>query len=53
MTVDQIKEATLYLVLALGVGAVASATANLFIQGEVIFCVAWQFYGAPYFTRAS
>ena len=34
--VDQIKEATLYLVLALGVGAVASATANLFIQGEVI-----------------
>ena len=43
VTVDQIKEATLYLVLALGVGAVASATANLFIQGEVIFALLGNF----------
>ena len=43
MTFSQIKETTLYLVLALGLGAVASATANLFIQGEVIFALLGNF----------
>ena len=37
MTVNKIKEAMRYLVLAFGIGAATSAMANLFIQGEVIF----------------
>lgn len=44
MTVSQIKEATLYLVLAIGVGAVASVAANLFIQGEVILRLIGNFF---------
>ena len=37
VTFSRIKEATRYLVLAIGVGAATSAIANLFIQGEAIF----------------
>ena len=51
VTFNRINEATRYLVLAIGVGAATSAIANLFIQGEAIFGVAWQFYGTPYFPE--
>ena len=45
MTVSRNKEAASYLVLAITVGAIASATANLFIQGEAIFAAIGDFFG--------
>jgi CIC family chloride channel protein len=44
VTAGQIKEATLYLLLAIGVGAVASTAANVFIQGEIVFGLIGDFF---------
>jgi CIC family chloride channel protein len=46
VTFSQIKEATRYLVLAIGVGATTSAMANLFIQGEAIFGLISNFFAS-------